>query len=158
MSFYFRQERFFLNSTIVITFQDPMLLYVKRNLTKSLFYLIHHLIRTLFTSYTPCKKLLMLSTMPSKIMDFSNDWLPMIRQNILLNPTQPPTLKISNLVFWNRLFIFADFLRGSFNFADFLRSSFIFADFLRSSIIFADFLCSPLNMNALTFTLQTVSD
>ena len=66
-------KRFLLNSTIDSTFPDPMLLYVKRNLTMSLFYLIRHLMRTIVTSYTPCKKLLMLLTKFSKILDFSND-------------------------------------------------------------------------------------
>ena len=135
------------------------------------------MIRITFTSYTPCKKLSMLLTKSSKILDSSSDWLLMIRQKTLLNPTLPPTLKTSNLAFRNRLFIFADFLCSSFIFPeflrrlssqffylrrlssqflhlrDFLRSSFIFADFLRSSTIFADFPCSPLNIK-----LQNVSN
>ena len=135
---------------------------MKRNLTISLFYLIRHLMRTTFTSYTLCKKLLMLSTKSSKILDFSKDWLLMIRQKTLLNPTLPPTLNISNLAFCNRLFIFADILRSSFFFPDFLRrlssqflhlrrlsSQFLHLRRLSSQfIIFADFLCSPLNMNS----------
>ena len=88
------------------------------------------------------------------------------------HPTLPPTLKISNLAFCNRLSIFADFLRSSFIFPDFLRrfssqfihirrrsSQFLHLGRLSSQfVIFADFLCSPLNMNSLTFKLQIVSN
>ena len=107
-----------------------------------------------------------------KGLGFSNDWLLMIRQNTLLNPTLPHTLKISNMAFCNCIFIFADFLRSSFIFPDLVRrlysqflhlrrlaSQFLHLRRLSSQfIIFADFLCSPLNLNSLTFKLQPFSN
>ena len=105
MSFYFPQKRF--EQYIDFTFRDPMLLSVKGNLTMSLLYLIPLVTRTIFISYTPCKKLLILFTKSSKILDFSNDWLHMIHQNTILNPTLAPTLETSKLIFCYRLFIVA---------------------------------------------------
>ena len=108
-----------LNNIIASMFLALPLQSVRQNQMTSLFSLIHPLIRTTFIFYMLFKTPSMLLMNSSNILGSFNNWLPMIRQNILHNPTLPSTLKISNLTCCNHLFIFADFLRSSFIFQTF---------------------------------------